>query len=65
MTAPLQQRDHRGLAELMRSKARRGTRMLDTGMDEALASAIAQGEDEAKKRLTDFLQKRGPKVARK
>jgi (methylthio)acryloyl-CoA hydratase len=32
---------------------------------EALAAAIAQGEDEAKTRLKDFLEKRGPKVTRK
>jgi enoyl-CoA hydratase/carnithine racemase len=31
---------------------------------EALTAAIAQGETEAKKRLKDFLQKRGPKVVR-
>jgi len=31
---------------------------------EALTAAIAQGESEAKKRLKDFLEKRGPKVAR-
>ena len=31
---------------------------------EALAAAIAQGEDEAKARLRDFLEKRGPKVVR-
>jgi enoyl-CoA hydratase/carnithine racemase len=31
---------------------------------EALAAAIAQGQEEAKARLKDFLQKRGPKVAR-
>jgi (methylthio)acryloyl-CoA hydratase len=31
---------------------------------EALTAAIAQGEDEAKARLKDFLEKRGPKVAR-
>ena len=31
---------------------------------EALAAAIAQGEDEAKARLKAFLEKRGPKVAR-
>jgi len=31
---------------------------------EALAAAIAQGDDEAKRRLKDFLEKRGPKVAR-
>jgi (methylthio)acryloyl-CoA hydratase len=31
---------------------------------EALAAALAQGQDEAKTRLKDFLQKRGPKVAR-
>ncbi len=30
---------------------------------EALTAAIAQGEDEAKTRLKDFLEKRGPKVA--
>jgi hypothetical protein len=32
---------------------------------EALAAAIAQGDDEAKARLKAFLEKRGPKVARK
>ena len=32
---------------------------------EALAAAIAQGEPEAKARLKDFLEKRGPKVTRK
>jgi (methylthio)acryloyl-CoA hydratase len=32
---------------------------------EALAAAIAQGEPEAKARLKAFLEKRGPKVARK
>ncbi|MGB6536046.1 MAG: crotonase/enoyl-CoA hydratase family protein [Xanthobacteraceae bacterium] len=32
---------------------------------EALAAAIAQGGAEAKARLKDFLEKRGPKVARK
>jgi (methylthio)acryloyl-CoA hydratase len=31
---------------------------------EALAAAIAQGDDEAKARLKAFLEKRGPKVAR-
>jgi enoyl-CoA hydratase/carnithine racemase len=31
---------------------------------EALAAAIAQGQDEAKERLKAFLEKRGPKVAR-
>jgi len=31
---------------------------------EALTAAIAQGEEEAKKRLKAFLQKRGPKVVR-
>ncbi len=31
---------------------------------EALTAAIAQGEDEAKSRLKDFLEKRGPKVTR-
>jgi len=31
---------------------------------EALAAAIAQGGDEAKSRLRDFLEKRGPKVVR-
>jgi enoyl-CoA hydratase/carnithine racemase len=31
---------------------------------EALTAAIAQGEGEAKKRLKDFLEKRGPKVVR-
>jgi enoyl-CoA hydratase/carnithine racemase len=31
---------------------------------EALAAAIAQGDDEAKARMKDFLEKRGPKVAR-
>jgi len=31
---------------------------------EALAAAIAQGEGEAKARLKDFLEKRGPKVVR-
>ena len=32
---------------------------------EALAAAIAQGEPEAKARLKAFLEKRGPKVARR
>jgi (methylthio)acryloyl-CoA hydratase len=32
---------------------------------EALAAAIAQGNEEAKSRLKDFLEKRGPKVARR
>jgi (methylthio)acryloyl-CoA hydratase len=32
---------------------------------EALTAAIAQGEEEAKKRLKAFLQKRGPKVVRR
>ena len=31
---------------------------------EALTAAIAQGEKEAKQRLKDFLEKRGPKVVR-
>jgi hypothetical protein len=31
---------------------------------ESLAAAIAQGDEEAKRRLKDFLEKRGPKVAR-
>jgi enoyl-CoA hydratase/carnithine racemase len=31
---------------------------------EALAAGIAQAEDEARQRLSDFLQKRGPKVSR-
>jgi len=31
---------------------------------EALAAAIAQGNEEAKTRLKDFLEKRAPKVAR-
>ena len=31
---------------------------------ESLMAAIAQGDDEAKTRLKDFLEKRGPKVAR-
>jgi (methylthio)acryloyl-CoA hydratase len=31
---------------------------------EALTAAIAQGDEEAKRRLRDFLEKRGPKVAR-
>ena len=31
---------------------------------EALTAAIAQGDDEAKKRMKAFLEKRGPKVAR-
>ncbi len=31
---------------------------------EALTAAIAQGDGEAKRRLKDFLEKRGPKVAR-
>jgi hypothetical protein len=31
---------------------------------ESLVSAIAQGDDEAKKRLKAFLEKRAPKVAR-
>ena len=31
---------------------------------EALAAAIAQGDDEAKARLKAFLEKRAPKVAR-
>jgi enoyl-CoA hydratase/carnithine racemase len=31
---------------------------------EALTAAIAQGEEEAKKRLKAFLEKRGPKVMR-
>jgi hypothetical protein len=31
---------------------------------EALAAAIAQGDDEAKARMKAFLEKRGPKVAR-
>jgi enoyl-CoA hydratase/carnithine racemase len=33
-------------------------------LTEALASAIAQGDEEAKARLKAFLEKRGPKVAR-
>jgi len=32
---------------------------------ESLTAAIAQGSDEAKKRITDFLEKRGAKVERK
>ena len=32
---------------------------------EALTAAIAQGESEAKRRLKDFLEKRGPKVVRR
>jgi hypothetical protein len=31
---------------------------------EALMSAIAQADDEAKVRLKDFLEKRGPKATR-
>jgi hypothetical protein len=31
---------------------------------EALTAAIAQGDGEAKRRLKDFLEKRGPKVVR-
>ncbi len=34
-------------------------------MTEALMAAIAQGSDEAKTRLKDFLEKRGKKVVRR
>src|SRR5205085_2913202 len=34
-------------------------------MTEALISAIAQGEEEAKARLRDFLEKRGPKAVQR